>query len=339
MLARFLDHAESLRHSRYTHHTVLPSGTAQPSASRYCNISWRNGWLACFPYRRFVTTLADRNARLGAGADRYSFTTVDFHYVTSCWFSGARQYIAKTDTTIWSGPMAVNHLYQNYINDPNKAVEPFARDADAANFIANVTGSPNANPVRPFAAVTFITPCITESDHPVLMGNYSDGPLWLAWLVDNIASSQYWDSTVIVVTWDDWGGFYDHFNNGGSWPDHPPKEIDPYYLAYNNATDPNSWGVRVPLMVISPYLKSPAFITNYTQSQGAILTFIEGAMGSFGLTEGELNGDDFTNFKQGHDFSDLFQPDAGKHALPFTPVPYAPFQPPNPGAKCPHDGG
>jgi hypothetical protein len=37
-------------------------------------------WLACvFPCRRFVDTLAGANARLGASADRYSFTVVDFH--------------------------------------------------------------------------------------------------------------------------------------------------------------------------------------------------------------------------------------------------------------------
>src|SRR4051794_23814449 len=37
-------------------------------------------WLAyALPYRRFVDTLANANARLGAGGGRYSFTVVDFH--------------------------------------------------------------------------------------------------------------------------------------------------------------------------------------------------------------------------------------------------------------------
>ena len=37
-------------------------------------------WLAyALPYRRFADTLANANARLGADADRYSFTVVDFH--------------------------------------------------------------------------------------------------------------------------------------------------------------------------------------------------------------------------------------------------------------------
>ena len=39
-------------------------------------------WLAyALPYRRFADTLADANARLGADADRYSFTVVDLHHL------------------------------------------------------------------------------------------------------------------------------------------------------------------------------------------------------------------------------------------------------------------
>jgi hypothetical protein len=39
-------------------------------------------WLAyALPCRRFVSTLADTDARLGAGADRYSFTVVDLHHL------------------------------------------------------------------------------------------------------------------------------------------------------------------------------------------------------------------------------------------------------------------
>jgi len=39
-------------------------------------------WLAyALPYRRFVTVLADANARLGADVDRYSFIVVDLHHL------------------------------------------------------------------------------------------------------------------------------------------------------------------------------------------------------------------------------------------------------------------
>ena len=44
-----------------------------------------------------------------------------------------------------------------------------------------------------------------------------------------------WSDTAIFITWDDWGGFYDHV---------PPQQIDDFGL-----------GIRVPLLVISPYAK------------------------------------------------------------------------------------
>src|SRR5215213_7897311 len=47
-------------------------------------------WLAyVLPYRRFADTLANANARLGAGADRYSFTVVDFHLLLLAGLPGA----------------------------------------------------------------------------------------------------------------------------------------------------------------------------------------------------------------------------------------------------------
>ena len=45
-------------------------------------------WLAyALPYRRFADTLANANARLGADADRYSFTVVDFHLLLFAGFN------------------------------------------------------------------------------------------------------------------------------------------------------------------------------------------------------------------------------------------------------------
>jgi len=47
-------------------------------------------WLAyVLPYRRFVDTLASAHARLGASADRYSFTVVDFHLLLLAGLPGA----------------------------------------------------------------------------------------------------------------------------------------------------------------------------------------------------------------------------------------------------------
>ena len=63
-----------------------------------------------------------------------------------------------------------------------------------------------------------------------------------------------WDSSAIFLTWDDWGGFYDHVG--------PP------------AVDQNGYGLRVPGLVISPYAKQ-GYIDHQTLSFDAYNKFIE----------------------------------------------------------------
>jgi phospholipase C len=58
---------------------------------------------------------------------------------------------------------------------------------------------------------------------------------YVAYLVNRVMESQYWQSTAIVITWDDYGGFYDHV---------PPPRVDMY-----------GEGFRVPALVISPWVK------------------------------------------------------------------------------------
>lgn len=63
-----------------------------------------------------------------------------------------------------------------------------------------------------------------------------------------------WNSTAIFLTWDDWGGFYDHV---------PPP-----------VADANGYGFRVPGLVISPYAKK-GYIDHQTLSHDAYIKFIE----------------------------------------------------------------
>jgi len=63
-----------------------------------------------------------------------------------------------------------------------------------------------------------------------------------------------WNSTAIFLSWDDWGGFYDHVV--------PP------------VVDKNGFGLRVPAMVISPYAKQ-GYIDHQTLSHDAYVAFIE----------------------------------------------------------------
>ena len=67
------------------------------------------------------------------------------------------------------------------------------------------------------AAMSWVIPEGANSDHPFTSvdGKYVDnGPEWIATVVNAIGESSYWNSTAIIIVWDDWGGFYD--NKGGA---------------------------------------------------------------------------------------------------------------------------
>jgi phospholipase C len=103
------------------------------------------------------------------------------------------------------------------------------------------------------AAVSWVIPDFVNSDHP---GAGSDtGPSWVASVVNAVGQSQYWNSTAIVVVWDDWGGFYDHV---------PPPFLD----------NQGGLGFRVPMLVISPYAKA-GYVSHTQYEFGSIIRFIE----------------------------------------------------------------
>ena len=111
-------------------------------------------------------------------------------------------------------------------------------------------------------AVVWITPDGAHDMHPG-GGNVLDGIEWLNQLVSAVKSSGEWQSTAIVVLWDESGGWYDHA---------PPPQL----TGADPATLPGGqgFGMRVPVIIISPYAK-----TNYISHQQmdfvSILRFIQ----------------------------------------------------------------
>ncbi len=133
------------------------------------------------------------------------------------------------------------------------------------------------------ASVTWVTPTFKNSDHP---GNRSDtGPSWVASVVNAIGESAYWKSTVIIILWDDWGGWYDNA---------PPPQLDFRGL-----------GIRVPCLIISPYAKQ-GYVSHTQYEYGSILKFIEQTFNlpvvgpaSAGYTDTRANSiDDSLDFTQ-----------------------------------------
>lgn len=101
-------------------------------------------------------------------------------------------------------------------------------------------------------AVSWIIPENGVSDHP--SSSIHAGQAYVTGLINEIMRSPEWNSTVILLAWDDWGGFYDHVV--------PPK------------VDANGYGLRVPALLISPYAR-PGLIDHQTLSFDAYLKFIE----------------------------------------------------------------
>ena len=101
-------------------------------------------------------------------------------------------------------------------------------------------------------AVSWIVPNGGVSEHPPAL--VSAGQAYVTGLINTIMQSPLWDSTAIFLSWDDWGGFYDHV---------PPPTVDA-----------NGYGLRVPGLVISPFAKH-GFIDHQTLSFDAYVKFIE----------------------------------------------------------------
>ena len=101
-------------------------------------------------------------------------------------------------------------------------------------------------------AVSWVTPTQAVSEHPP--ASVSAGQAYVTGLINTIMRGPDWSSTAIFLSWDDWGGFYDHVV--------PPS------------VDENGYGLRVPGLVISPYAKR-GYIDHQTLSFDAYAKFIE----------------------------------------------------------------
>jgi len=106
------------------------------------------------------------------------------------------------------------------------------------------------------AALSWIVPDEHDSDHAG--GTKNSGPAWVAQIVNAVGEGGDWDSTAIVVVWDDWGGWYDHVA--------PPK------------LDYRGLGIRVPCIVISPYVDQ-GVVSHATFEFGSIAKLIEETFG------------------------------------------------------------
>jgi phospholipase C len=128
-----------------------------------------------------------------------------------------------------------------------------------------------------FPPVTWITPRYEVSEHPQY--NFCLGESWSTKVINAIMKSPMWSSTAIFLTWDDYGGFYDHV---------PPPQVDGF-----------GFGIRVPLLVISPYAKQ-GVVDHRPGEFSSVLRFIEDNWGLGRLTDRDRDAD---NLSYDFDFS------------------------------------
>jgi phospholipase C len=160
---------------------------------------------------------------------------------------------------VWSAFDAIHHI--RFGSDWNKNV--ISPNTEI------VTDISNGN----LAQVSFVVPARSYSDHAGT-GATSAGPDWVATVTNAIGGSQYWNSTAIFITWDDWGGWYDHVI---------PPSVDMMGL-----------GFRVPLIVVSPYAKH-GYVSHVTHEFGGFLKFIEEQFGLPSLNTRDAMSDDFSD--------------------------------------------
>jgi phospholipase C len=201
--------------------------------------------------------------------------------------------------------------------------------------------------------LTDITNCNLQQVSWVIPdGNWSDhagfspgdgGPSWVAAIVNAIGGNPpcanngnevYWNDTVILITWDDWGGYYDDVV--------PPDCTTSPCTGYNGGGGNGQqyvYGFRVPLLVVGAYAKQgyisggSVFPPNcapphyYCHDFGSILNFIEYAFGLGEISPNYHYADHFvmdTTLQHPYSLWDFFD---------FTQ--FHQFQPITPGAKYP----
>ena len=166
-----------------------------------------------------------------------------------------------TQYTYWNPLPAFPQMW----NDPNQR----SRVVDTAQFYKDAQSGnlPQVSWIQPFFGSKL-------SEHPGFGGGVRDGMAYVTGLVNAIMQSPDWDSTAIFISWDDWGGFYDHVN--------PPK------------VDEFGYGIRVPGLVISPYARQ-GYIDHKTYSFESWLKIVEERFGIASMTSRDKNALNMTD--------------------------------------------
>jgi phospholipase C len=187
------------------------------------------------------------------------------------------RYYSPLPGSIWTAPNSIRHICEpQNLNGQLKCTSYLWTN----NVVISKTQVLTDIAAGHLADVSWVIPTGQASDHAAQ--NDGSGPSWVAQVVNAIGNSPYWANTAIFITWDDWGGWYDHV---------PPPQV---------LKDCSQWGCgyvygfRVPLIVVSPYAKQ-AYISHVRHDFGSILKFIEEDFGLGSLGYADAYADDLSD--------------------------------------------
>ncbi len=195
---------------------VYEWGCDSPSGSRAATFHAGKHGLAfpCFNAK----TLADEADKAGVTWKYYAPSRGDLGYV-------------------WSTYDAIKHI--RYSPEWGSHVVP------TANFLTDVSSGQ-------LPALSWLVAGLKTSEHPP--ESECRGENWTVQQINAVMKSPLWSSSLIILTWDDYGGFYDHV---------APPHLGAYSL-----------GLRVPLLLISPYTR-PHLIYRSPLDFSSILKYVE----------------------------------------------------------------
>jgi phospholipase C len=172
--------------------------------------------------------------------------------------------------------------------------------------------------VDPSFGLTLEAVGIARDDHP--HSDVRDGQAFLNQVYTAIATGPDWQSTVLVINYDEWGGFFDHVTPTIA-RDANGKVVE-NEVAGQNGVDNGLRGFRVPCLLVSPWSR-PGKIASQTFDHTSVLQMIEWRFGAKALTFRDANA---TNLAEALDFESppnlnppTFSVPPGPFGLPCVP--------------------
>ena len=206
------------------------------------------------------------------------------------------RYFGVQANGIWMAPNAISHICVAHGSKCNGSEWKSDVDLNPPDVLSDI--STNCT----LRGVSWVTPDGSYSDHMGHVDN-TGGPSWVAQIVNAVGTSpctnpdgsSYWSTTAIIITWDDWGGWYDH----------EPPTIEAF------PQGGYQMGFRVPLIVVSA-LTAAGTISNSPEDFGSVVRFVEQ---NFGISEGALT---FADERSTGDLTEFFT--TGHAGRSFKPI-------------------